>query len=213
MLEYNVYSTNDDLISKTNDFTTLVGTDSNYDDMIINKEIESIIETGSLGHISFGFSLPNPTTNQFTFGNGLNYQQYELVMTAFVSDNVYVGQEVEYYLDDVEIFPFYRDEGFTSDLDPAQIITQQSTRFITSQSVISKEFTVYYTQNKKLKDILEKISSENMNPNEVFRLKIKYPLFTKEYDVIISQAGLNITNNMPIAISIKLDLADNILTQ
>lgn len=209
-VEFGVYGSPTSQIVKINNFLTF-DDQLGYVEIFENKEITAVSETGSLGHVTLGFSLPNPTTNQFTFGNGLNYQQYELNMRAFVSDKVFVGQEVKYYLNDLQIFPFYRDEGFTSDMDPAQIISKQVTKFTASQSVLNKEFSVYYTEKKIFKDLLKKITSETLNPNEVFKFKIQYPLFTQEYDVIISQGGTNITNNMPIAISLKFDLADSIL--
>ena len=168
-------------------------------------------EKGELGRIVFGFSIPNPTTNQFTFGNGLNYQQFELALDAFITDQVFLGNEVKYYLDDVEIFPFFRDESFASETDASQVVGQQITKFTSTQTVIGREYSIYLKENKKLFDLAKKIVSETPEPNEVYKFKVTYPLFEKEYDVIISQGALGISNNSPISISFKVDLASNAL--
>ena len=168
-------------------------------------------EFGSVGNIVLGFAVPNPTTNQFTMGNGLNYQQFELSMTAFITDSVFVGNDVRYFLDDIEIFPFFRDESFVSETDPSQVVSQQLTKHTVTQSVIGREYSIYFKDETKLLKIMEKFSSLSPNPNEVFTLKIQYPLFEREYPVIITQASFGISNSQPISISVKLDLASNIL--
>jgi hypothetical protein len=168
-------------------------------------------EFGSIGNIVLGFSVPNPTTNQFTMGNGLNYQQFELNMTGFVTDSVFVGNDVRYFLDDIEIFPFFRDESFVSETDPSQVVSQQLTKHTVTQSAIGREYSIYFKDEIKLLKIMEKFSSLSPNPNEVFTLKIQYPLFEREYPVIITQTAFGISNNQPISISIKLELASNIL--
>jgi hypothetical protein len=167
--------------------------------------------TGELGTVVFGFNIPNPTTNVFTMGNGLNYQQFELTLDAFITDKVFLGNDVKYYLDNIEIFPFFRDESFVSETDPSQVVGQQITKHTAVQSVLGKEYSIYLTNNSKLIDIAKKITSETPNPNEVYTLRVKYPLFEREYKVIITQGALGIGNNQPVSLSIKLDLASNIL--
>ena len=165
------------------------------------------IEVGSIGSMTLGFSIPNPTTNQVTFGNGLNYQVFQLDLTAFITDNVFVGNIVEYYIDDVRIFPIYRDEPFVSETDASQVIGEQITKHTATQSVLSREYTVFLKEDYKLLKLAEKITRETPNPNELFIFRIVYPLFEREYTMIITQGALGITNNQPISISFKLDLA------
>ena len=169
--------------------------------------------TGVLGSIVFGYSIPNPTTNQFTMGNGLNYQQFELNMTGFMTDTVFVGNEVRYFLDNTEIFPFFRDETFVSETDPSQVVGQQITKHTAVQSVLGREYSIYYKNETKLTELAKKITSETPNPNEVFKFRVEYPFFVREYDVIITQGSLGISNNQPISISVKFDLASNILLE
>ena len=196
--------------SKTNDLIDIsnnIGEDLYLDEL----SAKHASKKGDLGRIVFGFSIPNPTTNQFTMGNGLNYQQFELSLDAFITDQVFLGNEVKYYLDDVEIFPFFRDESFASETDASQVVGQQITKFTATQTVIGREYSIYLKEDKKLFDLAKKIVSETPEPNEVYKFKVTYPLFEKEYDVIISQGALGISNNSPISISFKVDLASNAL--
>jgi hypothetical protein len=192
------------------DFETyepIIGSKSDLD----LSETAAQYTTGELGTVVFGFSIPNPTSNQFTMGNGLNYQQFELSLEAFISDNVFVGNDVKYFLDDIEIFPFFRDDNFVSQTDASQVVGQQITKHTAIQSALGKEFSIYFTPNSKLVELAKKITNEQPNPNEVFTLKIRYPLFEREYKVILTQGALGISNNQPISISVKFDLASNIL--
>ena len=174
-------------------------------------KVTPVYEFGNLGNIVLGFSVPNPTSNQFTMGNGLNYQQFELGMTAFVTDSVFVGNDIKYFLDGVEIFPFFREESFVSETDPSQVVSQPLTKHTVTQSAIGREYSIFFKDDVKLLKLFEKFSSLDPNPNEVFTLKIQYPLFERTYPVIITQTGFGITNNQPVSLSIKFDLASNIL--
>jgi hypothetical protein len=187
-----------------NDLKTFEGT-SLSDITITNAKYP--IEVGSIGSMTLGFSIPNPTTNQVTFGNGLNYQVFQLDLTAFITDNVFVGNVVEYYIDDVRIFPIYRDEPFVSETDASQVIGEQITKHTATQSVLSREYTVFLKEDRKLLKLAQKITREDPDPNELFAFKIVYPLFEREYVMILTQGALGITNNQPISISFKLDLA------
>lgn len=195
-------------------FLTLENRNSNYqtpEDQAYSLQSGEVKTFGSVGNITFGFSVPNPTTNQFTFGNGLNYQQFEMNMDVFVTDNVFVGNIIEYYLDDIRIYPIFRDESYASETDGSQIVGQQVTRHTAIQTAVGREYSVFYKVDEKLNQLLEKITSETPNPNEVHKLKVKYPFVEREHDVIITQGALGISNNQPISITFKLDLASNIL--
>jgi hypothetical protein len=167
--------------------------------------------TGTIGNIVLGYSIPNPTSNQFTMGNGLNYQQFELNMTGFVTDSVFVGNEVQYFIDGIEVFPFYRDENFVSETDPSQVVGSQITKHTAVQSILGREYSIYYKNETKLTNLAKKITSQEPNPNEVFTFKVVYPFFERQYKVIITQGSLGISNNQPISISLKFDLASDII--
>jgi hypothetical protein len=192
------------------DFETYVPIIGDKDDLDLTLTAAQYV-TGELGTVVFGFSIPNPSTNQFTMGNGLNYQQFELTLDAFITDKVFVGNDVKYFLDDIEIFPFFRDESFASETDPSQVVGQQITKHTAVQSILGKEYSIYLTPNSKLIELAKKITSETPNPNDVYTLKVHYPLFEREYKVIVTQGALGIANNQPISLSVKFDLASNIL--
>lgn len=193
-------------IVSVDDFVNLIPTIGDSS-LIDTTNAKFALKKGSLGTIVLGFSVPNPTTNQFTFGNGLNYQQFELDMTAFITDSVFIGNDVKYFLDGERIFPIYRDEPFASETDASQVVGQQMTRHTAVQSVLSREYSLFFKQQDNLIDLAKKITSLTPNPNEVFTLRVEYPLFERQYEVIITQGALGITNNQPISISFKLDLA------
>lgn len=188
------------------DFKTLIptiGTPSLVDTSLA----KFVVQKGTIGTVVFGMGISNPSTNQVTFGNGLNYQLFELDMDAFITDSVFVGNDVEYYLDDVRIYPVFRDEPFASETDASQVVSDQITRHTAVQSVLSREYSIFFKQDLKLLELAEKITSETPNPNEVFDFRVVYPLFEREYKVIITQGAMGVANNQPISISIKLDLA------
>lgn len=203
-------SNSSNIVFKLEDFTNY-NLISGSTSMLDTSDVTPSYEIGELGNIVFGFSIPNPTTNQFTMGNGLNYQQFELTLEAYITDSVFVGNDVKYYLDDIEIFPFFRDESFVSETDASQVVGSQITKNTAIQSILGKEYSIYMTPNKKLIDLAKKVTSETPEPNEVYTLKVVYPLFEREYNVIVTQGALGITNNSPISLSIKLDLASDIL--
>lgn len=191
---------------KIEDFKNLsptVGTPSLIDTTLA----KNVVQKGTIGTIVFGMGIANPSTNQVTFGNGVNYQLFELDMDAFITDSVFVGNDVEYYLDEIRIFPVFRDEPFVSETDASQVVSDQITRHTAVQSVLSREYSIFLKQDLKLLQIAEKITSQTPNPNEVFDFRVVYPLFEREYKVIITQGAMGVANNQPISISIKLDLA------
>lgn len=193
------------------DFVDLVPTVGS-ESLIDTQNAKGALIKGELGTVAFGFSLPNPTTNQFTFGNGLNYQQFDLFISSFITDSVFVGNDIKYYLNEHRIFPIYRDEPFVSETDASQVVGQQITKHTATQSIISREYTVYLKQESDLITLAEKITSLTPNPNEVFTLRVEYPMFERTYNVIVTQGALGINNNAPVSLSLKFDLASNILS-
>lgn len=185
--------------------------DVGNDSLVDKSEATGALIKGELGTVVFGFSLPNPTTNQFTFGNGLNYQQFDLFISSFITDSVFVGNDVKYKLNGHRIFPIYRDEPFVSETDASQVVGQQVTKHTATQTIISREYSIYLKQETDLINLAKKITSLTPNPNEVFTLEIEYPMFTQTYDVIVTQGALGINNNAPVSLSVKFDLASNIL--
>lgn len=191
---------------KIEDFKSLIPTVGNSN-LIDTSLAKFVIQKGTIGTIVFGVGISNPSTNQVTFGNGLNYQLFDLDMDAFITDSVFVGNDVEYYLDDIRIYPIFRDEPFASETDASQVVSDQITRHTAVQTVLSREYSIFFKQDIKLLELAQKITSQTPNPNEVFDFRVIYPLFERDYKVIITQGAMGVANNQPISISIKLDLA------
>ena len=167
--------------------------------------------SGAFGSIQLEFSVPNPSTNVFTFANGLNYQEFLLSWGLTYSDNVFNGNDIKYFLDGIRIYPTHRSSGVASIQNSAQKINATTSKTINEENVMSKDFTLYWDYSPKTLELFEYLTDLNIEQNKVFKLKEKYPLFTREYDVIITEGGFSPTMNTPIQVSISVALAEDIL--
>ena len=194
---YSVFITNhqNEVVFQETDFTIL----SN----------EGGIPWGSEGTITLNFSLPRRLTNQMTLGE-YNYQEFEMNTSGAYNDRAFVGQHIQYYLNGVRIFPVSRDEGYIGEPDQARFLgSNKGNRSVIEQTSIGKEYAVYYIPEPRVIELMEQITSEEPNANELYTLKIVYPLFVKEYQTVISQGGLSIVNSTPIGVSFALEIADD----
>ena len=170
---------------------------------------EGGIPWGSEGTITLNFSLPRRLTNQMTLGE-YNYQEFEINTSGAYNDRAFVGQHIEYYLNGVRIFPVSRDEGYIGEPDQARFLgSNKGNRSVIEQTSIGKEYAIYYIPEPRVIKLMEQITSEQPNANELYTLKIVYPLFVKEYQTVISQGGLSIVNSTPIGVSFALEIADD----
>ena len=70
----------------------------------------------------------------------------------------------------------------------------------------------YYIPNKKLNKLLKHIVSGETSQNEVYTLKVQYPFFHYEYDVIIDGGGLEPNINTISSFTVTLKRKDDSLT-
>ena len=170
---------------------------------------DGVVKWGSEGTVTLNFSLPRRLTNQMTLGE-YNYQEFEVNTSGSYNDKAFVGQHIEYYLNDVRIFPVSRDEGYIGEPDNARFLgSNKGNRSVIEQTSIGKEYAVYYIPEPKVINLLEQITNESPNANTLYELKIIYPLFSREHKTVISQGGLSIVNSTPIGISFALEIADD----
>lgn len=174
---------------------------------------EGGIPWGSEGTITLNFSLPRRVTNQMTLGE-YNYQEFEINTSSSYNDRAFVGQHIQYFLNGVRIFPISRDEGYIGEPDTARFLgSNKGNRTVIEQTAISKEYAVYYIPEPEVIDLLDQITSQEPNANEIYELKIVYPLFVKTHKTVLSQGGLSIVNSTPIGISFALEIADDDILQ
>lgn len=170
---------------------------------------EGVIPWGSEGTITLNFSLPRRVTNQMTLGE-YNYQEFEINTSGAYNDRAFVGQHIQYFLNGVRIFPISRDEGYIGEPDTARFLgSNKGNRTVIEQTAIAKEYAVYYIPEPEIIDLLEQITNQEPNANQIYELKIIYPLFVRTHEMVLSQGGLSIVNSTPIGISFALEIADN----
>ena len=194
---YSLFVTNhqNEIVYEVDDFSTI----SN----------EGGIPWGSEGTITLNFSLPRRLSNQMTLGE-YNYQEFEINSSGSYNDRAFVGQHIQYFLNNVRIFPVSRDEGYIGEPDNARFLgSNKGNRSVIEQTSIGKEYALYYIPEPKVVDLLEQITSEEPNANKLYTLKIIYPLFVKEHTTVISQGGLSIVNSTPIGVAFSLEIADD----
>lgn len=170
---------------------------------------EGVIPWGSEGTITLNFSLPRRVTNQMTLGE-YNYQEFEINTSGAYNDRAFVGQHIQYFLNGVRIFPISRDEGYIGEPDTARFLgSNKGNRTVIEQTAIAKEYAVYYIPEPEIIDLLDQITNQEPNANQIYELKIIYPLFVRTHEMVLSQGGLSIVNSTPIGISFALEIADN----
>ncbi len=170
-----------------------------------------VLQWGSLGIITLNFTIPNPTSQQITFGDGLNYQEFELALSSTIDDQVFTSNLIKYFLNGVRVYPFFREHSYLGEVDSAQTINEKMTKHIVSQSTIATEFTLFLKPEKIILDLAKKITSNEPEANEIYNLEVIFPLFGREYEILVTQGGLAVDGNEAISVSFKLDLADDIL--
>ncbi len=182
---------------------------SEFDYIYTVDEIYSTM--GNKGSMQIEFSVANPTTNQFTYANGVNYQEFVLEWGLTYSDNVFNGNDVKYYLDGIRIHPTHRSTGVSNTQNAQQNINDKTSKSANEDNVITKTYTLHYNDDVKIGELAEHIASDELEQNKLWTLKEIYPTFSKEYEVIIIDGGMSPTMNTPLSFSIEVALADDML--
>jgi hypothetical protein len=187
-------------------FTTL--DNSGNDNTTITLLSGRVVETGEDGFISPTFNSIAPLTGLFEI-EGTNHQQFDLTFNVVVSD-IYNGSHVNYYIDDVQIYPITKQHTLANTTTSEQKMEAKVSKGVNSTTAINNEFTLFYDRKPKVIELLHNIK-EDSNRQNLYILKIEYPTFTEELEVIISNIGLSPVEVDPLNYSIELALADDIL--
>lgn len=164
---------------------------------------ETLFESGSQGNITFDFTLPNPIGNQFTMGEGLNYQNYSIEIGITVTEDIFMGNQARYFIDDVEVFPFTRSHGMGSEPETSQLVGGKTADTVINDNSITKEFTLYYKPKKKIIELMKHIVKIE-EQNKTFELKEVYPFFTTTKKVVITDGGLSPISGSPFTYSFSV---------
>lgn len=177
------------------------------------ENVETLTTVGSCGIATLDFTLPNPIGNQFTMGEGLNYQTFLMDIAFSVSDNVFMGNQVRHFIDDVEVYPFTRNHGLGSEADSDHKVNESTSKGVITSNSMLKQFTLHYKPEKKIIDLIKHITDPDIYQNKVFKLKEIYPFFKREYNILIQDGGAEPLWNSPLTYSIEVILADDVLLE
>ncbi len=171
--------------------------------IVTPNNTETLFESGSQGNITFDFTLPNPIGNQFTMGEGLNYQNYSVEIGITVTKDIFMGNQARYFIDGVEVYPFMRSHGVGSEPETSQLVGKETADTVINDNSITKEFTLYYKPNKKIIELMKHIVKIE-EQNKTFELKEVYPFFTTTKIVVITDGGLSPISGSPFTYSFSV---------
>jgi len=153
------------------------------------EDINNCILWSLDGNAIFGFKTLNPITNIRPIDGTYYYQEFELEMDVFISNDVLFGNLFEYTIDDIKLYPVDRQHTLATDMGSAQYIDGNYNGHIVEESSREHTMSFYYIPNKKLTTILKHVVSGAIEQNTVYELIVQYPFFKVTYDVIIENGG------------------------
>ena len=84
--------------------------------------------------------------------------------------------------------------------------------FIGSESSLDWTQSFFYQPTRKLTSLVKKITTGVVAQNTVYTIKVQYPFWNKEYNVVIEGGGINTDINSITTFSLQFKLADGVLT-
>lgn len=161
------------------------------------------------GNAIFGISTLNPITDPRTLDGGVMYQAFELEITTFVSNDVLFGNNFEYYLDGIQVYPIDREHTFGTEMSGAQYINGNDNEFIVTESAREHTMSFYYIPSKKLNSILKHVLTGDTAQNTTYTLLVQYPFFQKSYSVVVDSGGINPNINTLASFTVVFKKADS----
>jgi len=154
---------------------------------------ENLIENSILwsldGNAIFGFGTLNPVSNIRPTDGGYYYQEFEIELSVFISNDVLFGNNFEYYLDGLQIFPIDRNITLGTDIGSGQYINSNENEYIVEESAREHTLSFYYMPSKKLTKILKHVTAGSTAQNTTYELIVQYPFFKVTYNVILDSGG------------------------
>jgi len=187
------------------DLITNQGTGTNMTNTINNS-----ILWGSDGNAVFTV-YPLAVIGEYKAENGYNYHSFSLQVEAFIGDNFLFGNNFEYYIDDTRVYPVDRNHNFALEIQSRQTINENLSTFVGSESSIDWTQTFFYQPTALLTSLVKKITTGTIEQNKVYTLKVQYPFWNKEYNIVIEGGGINTDINSITTFTLQYKLADDIL--
>jgi len=171
-----------------NNFSTLENNVLNDDYEITPSEGYGANEFGKKGLIMFGMGALTPISNQYPTGvDGINMQQFQLVMSATYGEDIFPGNFYRYFLDGEEVYPLSMTHSFAPEPDSTQTLGSKTSKTINRSNIIGNSLTFYHKNKRVLNNISKNYASINVEQNKIYKMEIYYPTFKEKYDVVVNE--------------------------
>ena len=182
------------------------------DTPLISSSISNSILWSEDGNAIFGFGTLNPSSNIRTVDGHYLYQAFELEMTVFISNDMLYGNNFEYYLDGLQIFPIDRSHTLGTEAGSGQYQNANYATSIVEESIREHTLSFYYIPSKKLNSLLKHVVTGDIPQNTTYELVVQYPFFQVTYDVILDSGGTNPNINTVSTFTVTFKRKDASLT-
>jgi len=171
-----------------NNFSTLENNVENDKYVIKYSEGYGANEFGKKGLIMFGMGALTPISNQYPTGvDGINMQQFQLVMSATYGEDIFPGNFYRYFLDGEEVYPLSMTHSFAPEPDSTQTLGSKTSKTINRSNIIGNSLTFYHKNKRVLNNISKNYASIDVEQNKIYKMEIYYPTFKEKYDVVVNE--------------------------
>jgi len=171
-----------------NNFSTLENNVENDNYVIKHSEGYGANEFGKKGLIMFGMGALTPISNQYPTGvDGINMQQFQLVMSATYGEDIFPGNFYRYFLDGEEVYPLSMTHSFAPEPDSTQTLGSKTSKTINRSNIIGNSLTFYHKNKRVLNNISKNYASIDVEQNKIYKMEIYYPTFKEKYDVVVNE--------------------------
>jgi len=171
-----------------NNFSTLENNVESDNYVIKHSEGYGANEFGKKGLIMFGMGALTPISNQYPTGvDGINMQQFQLVMSATYGEDIFPGNFYRYFLDGEEVYPLSMTHSFAPEPDSTQTLGSKTSKTINRSNIIGNSLTFYHKNKRVLNNISKNYASIDVEQNKIYKMEIYYPTFKEKYDVVVNE--------------------------
>ena len=125
------------------------------EETLTSNSISNCILWSEDGNAIFGFGTLNPISDVRPVDGSNNYQAFELESTVFISNDVLFGNNFEYYLDGLQIYPIDRQHTLATETGSAQKINANYNEHVVEESSREHTLSFYYIPSKQLTSLLK----------------------------------------------------------
>ena len=187
-----------------NNFSTLENNVESDNYVIAHSEGYGANEFGKKGLIMFGMGALTPISNQYPTGvDGINMQQFQLVMSATYGEDIFPGNFYRYFLDGEEVYPLSMTHSFAPEPDSTQTLGSKTSKTINRSNIIGNSLTFYHKNKRVLNNISKNYASIDVEQNKIYKMEIYYPTFKEKYDVVVNEFSAAPVKNTMATFSIS----------